>query len=90
LNKSDLTDQIRKEHDLKHRQAASIVDLLFQTMKTELQKRKRVYIRNFGSFEVRKYKARIIKKNQYGTISTVETREKVRFKPSINILKNQK
>ena len=57
-------------------------------MKDEFRKKERVYIRNFGSFEVRKYKAKVIKKIKYGTIATVQAREKVSFKPSKNLLKN--
>ena len=87
MNKKDLTQLIRKEYDLSYRESDSLIDLVFNSMKEELKRKKRVYIRNFGSFEVRKYKAKIIKEIKYGTISTIEAREKVKFKPSKNILK---
>jgi len=87
LNKKDLTKVIRKEYDLSCREADSLIDLVFESMKDELQKRERVNIRNFGSFKVRKYKAKVIKEIKYGTLSTIEAREKVKFKPSKNILK---
>jgi DNA-binding protein HU-alpha len=58
LTKADLVDSIAAEADLSKRQAAEIVDLFLDEIKTALQKGDRVALTPFGSFVVRHRKAR--------------------------------
>jgi len=87
LNKKDLSKIIRKEYNLSTRESNSLINLIFDSIKKELQQKNTIHLRNFGSFKIRKYKAKIIKKIKYGTLSTIESRKKVKFYPSKNILK---
>ena len=57
MNKSELTQQLAKQHDLPVKQAARIVDIVFQTMSDALCQGDRVEIRGFGSFKVKHYGA---------------------------------
>ena len=58
MTKADLVDSIAAEADLSKRQAAEIVDLFLDEIKTALQKGDRVALTTFGSFVVRHRKAR--------------------------------
>jgi integration host factor alpha subunit len=58
LTKADLIDTVASEIELSKRQAAEIVDLILNEIKSALQKGDRVALTPFGSFVVRSRKAR--------------------------------
>ena len=57
MNKADLIEELSKKEDLTEKQAAEIVNLVFDGFTDTLKKGGRIEIRGFGSFTVRKYKA---------------------------------
>jgi integration host factor subunit beta len=57
MNKSDLVSALGAKKNLTEKQAADIIDLVFDKFKETLGKGGRIEIRGFGSFSVRKYKA---------------------------------
>ncbi len=58
MTKADLVDTVASESDLSKRQAAQIVDLILNEIKSALQSGDRVALTPFGSFVVRSRKAR--------------------------------
>jgi len=53
LTKSDLTDRVYRRHGgLTKREAAAVVEKIFETLKTNLVDGRPVKIQNFGVFEV--------------------------------------
>ena len=57
MNKSDLIEVLSKRAGLTSKRAMEVVDLIFDTMRVELQKGDRIEIRGFGSLINREYKA---------------------------------
>ncbi|MGO9215903.1 MAG: HU family DNA-binding protein [Syntrophales bacterium] len=57
MKKSDLIIALADKKNLTGKQAAEIVDLMFEGFTNELKNDGRIEIRGFGSFTVRKYKA---------------------------------
>jgi integration host factor subunit beta len=57
MNKSDLAEELSRRAGIVAKQAAIIVDLVFDEMNAELVKGERIEIRGFGSFAVKKYGA---------------------------------
>lgn len=58
MTKADIIDSVAGEAELSKRDAAQIVDLILEEIKTALQKGDRVALTPFGSFVVRQRKAR--------------------------------
>ena len=58
MTKADIIESVASEAELTKRQAAEVVDLVFDEIKTALQKGDRVALTPFGSFVVRNRKAR--------------------------------
>ena len=59
INKKVLSEIIASEHHLTKKEAASIVDLLFDTISDTLKDGNKVEISGFGKFEVRERAGRI-------------------------------
>ena len=57
MNKSDLVAALVDKKNLTEKQATEIVNLMFKGFTNELRYGKRIEIRGFGSFSVRKYKS---------------------------------
>jgi nucleoid DNA-binding protein len=55
------------------------VDIIIETMAESLQQGKRVEIRSFGSFSVRKRKARVTKNPKTGRIMDIPPRKTLHF-----------
>ena len=67
FTKSDLINEVGKHHkNLTKEQAKCVVNCIFNSMKKALSKKNRVEIRGFGSFGLKKYKARPGKNPQTG------------------------
>jgi DNA-binding protein HU-beta len=58
LTKADIISSVAAEHELSRRQCGEIVDMVFEEIRTALQKGDRVALTPFGSFVVRQRKAR--------------------------------
>jgi len=57
MNKADLIEELSKKEDLTEKQAAEIVNLVFDGFTDTLKKGGRIEIRGFGTFSVRNYKS---------------------------------
>jgi len=57
MNKLELIDTLRNEGQISKKEAATIVDLIFDKISTALAEGDRVEIRGLCSFYVKKYKA---------------------------------
>ncbi len=55
------------------------IDIMLETILTALEDERRVEIRGFGSFSVRKRKARVTKNPRTGSIMKIPTRKNVHF-----------
>jgi len=55
MNKSQLIERIAKEEGITIKSAASVVNIVFDSMTDSLAKGDRVEIRGFGSFKVKGY-----------------------------------
>ena len=73
MNKSDLIETLHQNGGLDRQTAEFVVTEFFQAMTETLIRGKRIELRGFGSFEVRKYKGYTGRKPRTG--------EKVRIKP---------
>ena len=58
MNKAELVDEIRTRAELTKDKAAEALDATLEAITAALKKKKRVQITGFGTFEVRKRKAR--------------------------------
>ena len=80
MNKGDLVEAVAKE--LKDSKAASerAVNAVLSSIKKGLKKDKRVQLVGFGTFEVRKRKARKGRNPRTGAAITIKARKTVGFK----------
>jgi DNA-binding protein HU-beta len=58
MTKAELINEVAEKTDLPKNQVTSVIDTLLESIKSELQKGNKVQLIPFGSFEVRKRKAR--------------------------------
>ena len=56
MNKSELITELARRQNLTEKQAAGIIDLIFNGLTGSLMKGERIEIRGFGSLSVRIYK----------------------------------
>jgi integration host factor subunit beta len=57
MNKSDLVEELSKRAVISVKQAAEVVDFIFDSMTNELGTGKRIEIRGFGSFVIKRYRS---------------------------------
>ena len=72
MNKSELAHMLAVQADLPENEAALFVDILFSEMKKTLLAGKRVEIRGFGTFKIKKYKSYMGRNPMTGESVTVE------------------
>ena len=69
------------------KEAADIVELVFETVKETLGRGEKIKISGFGNFEVRDKRARVGRNPQTGEVIEISARRVLTFKPS-QVLKN--
>lgn len=86
MNKDDVIRHLTR-HVLDRRQAKLSVDKVFEIIKHGLKRDGKVVISNFGSFQLKT--ARPVERHnpKTGEKVHVPAKQKIRFKPSANILK---
>jgi integration host factor subunit beta len=57
MTKSDLINHVSRQRNIPAARAESIVNAIFDSIETTLQRGERIEIRGFGSFEIRRYRA---------------------------------
>ncbi|MEM1022335.1 MAG: integration host factor subunit alpha [Myxococcota bacterium] len=89
MTKADFVEAVyTKIGGLSRRDAAEIVDLLFESMKETLAAGDSVKISGFGNFVVREKKPRVGRNPQTGQDIEISARRVLSFKPS-QVLKDQ-
>ncbi len=74
MTKADIIDSVAAEAELSKRKAGEIVELLLAEIKTALQKGERVALTPFGSFVVRRRRAREGRNPKTGAIINIPER----------------
>jgi len=88
MTKADIIEAVyEKVGGVSKKEAADIVETVFNTIKTTLEDGEKIKISGFGNFLVREKKARIGRNPQTGQEITISARRVLTFKPS-QVLKN--
>ena len=80
MNKSQLIERIAKEEGITIKSAASVVNVVFDSMADSLAKNDRVEIRGFGSFKVKPYNSYQGRNPKTGEIIQVKEKKLPYFK----------
>ena len=82
LTKAELIDAIYEKVGFSKKEAAELVELVFEDMKQELCRGGTIKISGFGKFRVRQKKARMGRNPQTGQAMTISERKVLTFTPS--------
>jgi integration host factor subunit alpha len=82
LTKADLVDSIHEKIGFSKKEAADIVELIFDTIKGALTDGDKIKISGFGNFVVREKRARTGRNPQTGQSIEISARRVLTFKPS--------
>ena len=82
MTKADLVDSIYESIGLSKKESIQIVELVFETMRSELEKGKKVKISGFGNFNVRDKNIRRGRNPQTGDAIEISARSVLTFKAS--------
>jgi integration host factor subunit alpha len=82
LTKADLVDSIHEKIGFSKKEAADIVELIFDTIKGALTDGDKIKISGFGNFVVREKRARTGRNPQTGQAIEISARRVLTFKPS--------
>lgn len=82
LTKAELIESIYEKIGFSKKEASEIVELVFDTLKTTLEKGEKVKISGFGNFVVRHKRPRIGRNPQTGEEIEITERRVLTFKPS--------
>jgi integration host factor subunit alpha len=83
MTKADLADKLYEKIGLPKKEATSIVETLFDSMKNILSEGESIKIMGFGTFLVRKKGSRKGRNPKTGDELEIEQRRVVTFKPSL-------
>ncbi len=82
LTKADLIESIYEKVGFSKKEASDVVELIFETLKTTLEKGEKVKISGFGNFVVRQKRPRIGRNPQTCEEIEITARKVLTFKPS--------
>jgi integration host factor subunit alpha len=83
MTKADIIEAVyEKVGGFSKKEAAEIVETVFNTIKDTLERGEKIKISGFGNFVVREKKARIGRNPQTGEEITISARRVLTFKPS--------
>lgn len=82
LTKAELIDSVYEKVGFSKKEAAELVELVFESMKEELCKGGAIKISGFGKFRVRNKKARMGRNPQTGDAMVISARKVLTFTPS--------
>ncbi len=85
MNKYDIIEAIAKEGGLSTKDAAVIVNTVFESMKSAILRGERIEIRGFGSFSTRHYKSYMGRNPKTREQILVKPKRLPYFKPSREI-----
>ena len=82
LTKAELIDAVYEKVGFSKKEAADLVELVFESMKEELCNGQTIKISGFGKFRVRQKKARMGRNPQTGEAMEISARKVLTFTPS--------
>ena len=82
MTKADLVDEVSRETELSRKDSEVIVEALFESVVKALKKSDKLEVRGFGSFRIRKRKARQGRNPKTGEKVDVPEKKVPYFKPS--------
>lgn len=82
MTKMDLVEDIHEKAQLSKKEAAELVELVFDLIKDALAAGKEVKISRFGNFKVRKKRSRVGRNPQTGDVIEIAARQVLTFKAS--------
>jgi len=77
--KKELVNEVSSELSLHKQDVTTALDIMLGTMEKALKEERRIELRGFGSFAVRKRKARSTKNPKTGTIMNIPERKTIHF-----------
>ena len=82
MTKADIIEAVYEQIGFSKKEAAEVVELVFETMKDTLSDGQKIKISGFGNFVVRSKRARVGRNPQTGNVITISERQVLTFKPS--------
>lgn len=82
VTKADIVEKVYEKIGFSKKEASELVELVFDSLKTTLQKGEKVKISGFGNFLVRGKKERIGRNPQTGDQIKISARRVLTFRPS--------
>lgn len=82
MTKADIIEAVYEQIGFSKKEAAEVVELVFETMKDTLAEGEKIKISGFGNFVVREKRARVGRNPQTGDKITITERRVLTFKPS--------
>ena len=82
MTKADIIEAVYEQIGFSKKEAAEVVELVFDTMKDTLAVGEKIKISGFGNFVVRPKRARTGRNPQTGAQITISARKVLTFKPS--------
>lgn len=81
MTKADLVEQVAKEADMTKKDAEQLVEIIFDSITSALNKGDKIELRGFGSFRVRQREARKGRNPKTGTAVNIPAKRVAYFKP---------
>ena len=82
MTKADIIESVYEQIGFSKREAADVVETLFETMKSTLEAGEKIKVSGFGNFVVRNKRARVGRNPQTGEVISISQRRVLTFKPS--------
>ncbi len=87
MTKADIIESVSEKVGFSKKEAAEIVEMVFDTIKETLERGEKIKISGFGNFIVREKKSRVGRNPQTGDEIEISARRVLTFRPS-QVLKN--
>ena len=87
MTKADIIESVYEKVGFSKKEAADIVEMVFDTIKETLERGEKIKISGFGNFIVRDKKSRVGRNPQTGEEIEISARREHTFRPS-QVLKN--
>ena len=82
MTKADISEAVYEQIGFSTREAAEVVETVFDAMKDTLADGEKIKVSGFGNFVVRSKRARVGRNPQTGAVITISERRVLTFKPS--------
>jgi integration host factor subunit alpha len=82
MTKADIVEALYEKVGFSKKEAADLVELVFETIKTTLAQSQKIKISGFGNFVVREKRSRIGRNPQTGETIEISARKVTTFRPS--------